>query len=74
MPPGNVKVPTFYDVEGREGEEPAWSPWAEDLTDTEYTVEGLSPDEEYEFRVQPKNAHGHGKPTTPVKIPRRGGK
>ncbi|XP_064646394.1 muscle M-line assembly protein unc-89-like isoform X2 [Lineus longissimus] len=73
MPPGKDQVPTFYDVEGREGERPDWTPVAEDLTDTEYTVGGLRPDEEYEFRVQPKNEHGPGKPTKPVKVPRRGG-
>ncbi|XP_076459478.1 uncharacterized protein LOC143292788 isoform X2 [Babylonia areolata] len=47
-----------------------WHPLARRVTGTSYFVTGLSPDNNYTFRVQAENQFGSSQPTYPARMPR----
>ena len=50
-----------------------WRPYVKRIPQTAYQISGLSPDKDYNFRVQAENEFGTSKPTTAVYMPRMTG-
>ena len=51
-----------------------WHPLARRIIGTNYYITGLSPDNNYTFRVQAENQFGCSKPTHPARMPRLAGR
>jgi hypothetical protein len=73
-PEGGRQSPITYTVEAKEKDGKDWTPIAEGVKDTNWKVDGVKPDKEYEIRVKAKNEFGASAPTVPVVLPKRAGK
>ena len=65
--------PTTYTIFVQELPYKTWRPHVKRIPQTWYHISGLSPDKEYNFRVQAENEFGTSKPTPAVYMPRISG-
>ncbi|KAK3082883.1 hypothetical protein FSP39_007890 [Pinctada imbricata] len=57
-----------YVVEIREPPSPLWRVLADNLTDNDFDINNLEPDQDYMFRVRAKNDFGLSEPTLPASV------
>lgn len=64
------KTPITYSVEIKEPNVPGWSHFASGVTATEFFIEGLKSNADYQFRVKAETQFGCSEPTLPVSLNR----
>ncbi|KAJ8321036.1 hypothetical protein KUTeg_002623 [Tegillarca granosa] len=64
------KTPITYSVEIKEPNVPGWSHFASGITATEFFIEGLKSNADYQFRVKAETQFGCSEPTLPVSLNR----
>ncbi|KAH9489600.1 hypothetical protein Btru_036498 [Bulinus truncatus] len=64
-------VPITYTILMQEGGDPNWQPLARRVAGTSYYVTGLSPDNDYNFRIQAENNFGTSLPSLPSRLHRQ---
>lgn len=59
---GGSKAGLYYKVERREVGKPYWTTVASNIKDTEFDVQGLTENKEYEFQIMAVNDNGESAP------------
>jgi hypothetical protein len=73
-PPNGKPSLTTYTIEAKDGTDGKWRPLVEELKDTNFKVDGVSPETEHSYRLKAKNEFGESDPSDAVNVAKRAGR